>query len=68
MRRLRTPCGGNGYAAAESSLDTFSERGRLVPELNHPNVRELLVQRYRLLYEVTPVEVQILAFGHARPR
>lgn len=73
------PCVGNGYAphsrpAAErlliealdtaSSLDIFSERGRVVPEFNQANVRELLVQRYRLLYEVTPVEVQILAFVH----
>lgn len=50
---------------AASSLDTFGERGRVVPELNHSNVRELLVQRrYRLLYEVTPAEVQILAFLH----
>ena len=37
----------------ESALDTaeslsiFSERGRIVPELQQPNVRELLVQRYR---------------------
>jgi plasmid stabilization system protein ParE len=36
---------------AASSLDTFSERGRLVPELDQPSVRQLLVQRYRLLYE-----------------
>lgn len=36
----------------------------IVPELNQPNVRELLVGRYRLLYEVTPVAVQILAFLH----
>jgi plasmid stabilization system protein ParE len=47
-----------------ASLDTLSERGRVVPELNHPAVRELLVQRYRLIYEVTPAEVQILAFVH----
>ena len=47
-----------------SSLDAFSERGRVVPELNQPSVRELLVGRYRLLYEVTPAEVQILAFLH----
>lgn len=37
---------------AASSLDAFSERGRVVPEFNQPNVREILVQRYRLLYEV----------------
>ena len=49
---------------AASSLDTFSERGRVVPELNQPTVRELLVQRYRLLYEVKREEVQILAFIH----
>ena len=49
---------------AASSLDVFSERGRVVPEFNQPNVRELFVQRYRLLYEVTPAEVHILAFIH----
>lgn len=49
---------------AASSLDAFSERGRVVPEFNQPNVREILVQRYRLLYEVTLAEVQILAFVH----
>ena len=49
---------------AASSLDVFGERGRIVPELNQPNVRQLLVQRYRLLYEVTQTEVHILAFVH----
>ena len=49
---------------AASSLDRFSERGRTVPEWDEPTVRELLVQRYRLFYEVTPDEVQILAFLH----
>lgn len=47
-----------------ASLDTLSERGRVVPEFNRPTVRELFVQRYRLLYEVAPAEVQILAFVH----
>ena len=47
-----------------ASLDTLSERGRVVPEFNQPAVRELFVQRYRPIYEVTPVEVQILAFVH----
>ncbi len=50
--------------AAAASLDTFSERGRVVPEWNQRSVRELLVQRYRLLYETTPEEVHILAFLH----
>jgi plasmid stabilization system protein ParE len=34
------------------------------PEFAQPNLRELLVQRYRLLYEVTPSEIHILAFIH----
>ena len=54
----------------ESALDTaeslsiFSERGRIVPELQQPNVRELLVQRYRLIYTMTSDRVVILAFIH----
>ena len=47
---------------AADSLDTFSERGRVVPEFGQANIRQLLVRRYCLLYEVTPDEVQILAF------
>ncbi len=50
--------------AAAATLDVFSERGRVVPEWNQPGVRELLVQPYRLLYEVTLDEVHILAFLH----
>ena len=49
---------------AAASLDVFSERGRIVPELDQPNIRQLLVQRYRLLCEVTHAEVHILAFIH----
>lgn len=47
-----------------SSLNVHAEQGRVVPELDRANVRQLLVQRYRLLYEVTPAEVHILAFVH----
>jgi hypothetical protein len=51
---------------AASSLDVFGERGRIVSELNQPNVRQRLVQRYRLLDEVTQTKVHILAFVHGR--
>ena len=46
------------------SLDMLSERGRVVPELARPNVREVLVHSYRVIYEVTPSEVRILALVH----
>ena len=54
----------------ESALDTaeslslLSERGRIVPEMQQPNIRELLVGRYRLMYEVFDAKVEILAFIH----
>jgi len=34
-----------------ASLSTMSERGRVVPEQDEPTIREVLVGRYRLLYE-----------------
>ncbi len=47
------------------SLATLSERGRVVPELNDPIVRELFIKRYRLLYEIHEQEVHVLAVLHA---
>jgi len=49
---------------AATSLDTFSERGRVVPEFDQSTIREIIVQRYRLLYEVTAAEAHVLAFIH----
>jgi toxin ParE1/3/4 len=49
---------------AAESLSTLSERGRVVPELQDESVRELLVRRYRMLYEVRSQEVYILAILH----
>ena len=55
---------GEQAIAAAASLATLSERGRIVPEVGDPNVREILVFRYRLMYELTATEVRILAFVH----
>src|SRR5213594_3127188 len=56
----RTAVIGSALDSAES-LSMFGERGRIVPELQQPNVRELLIQRYRLIYEVFDAKVEILA-------
>jgi hypothetical protein len=37
---------------AGASPTTFSERGGIVPELNDPAIREVLVFRCRLMYQV----------------
>jgi plasmid stabilization system protein ParE len=49
---------------AARSLTHFAERGRLVPELEEPQVRELLVDSFRLIYQVGRVEIAVLAFVH----
>ena len=46
------------------SLADLSERGRAVPELGDPDVRELLVGSYRLLYEVQADTVWVLRIVH----
>ena len=49
---------------AARSLKQFADRGREVPELGDPSIRELFVQSYRLIYHVIPREVRILAVSH----
>ncbi len=46
------------------SLSFLSERGRIVPEFQQPELREIFVYSYRLLYHVTQAEVHIVAFLH----
>jgi plasmid stabilization system protein ParE len=47
------------------SLEFFPERGRVIPELGMPDVREVIFKSYRIVYRVTPEQVQILRFWHA---
>ena len=49
---------------AAASLEHLSERGRIVPELKDPSVRELLVHPYRVIYEIHQSDVAILALLH----
>jgi len=49
---------------ATSTLSTLTERGRVVPELEDPTVRELLVHSYRVIYQVRREDVRILALVH----
>ena len=50
--------------AAARSLRVSSERGRVVPELGQPDIRELLVRSYRLVYNVAPKQIYVLALIH----
>lgn len=42
----------------------MAERGRVVPELEEPAVRELIVGSYRLIYEIEGADVHILGLIH----
>ena len=40
--------------------------GRMVPELNDPNVRERFLYSYRVIYEMRPERINELAVLHGR--
>ena len=47
-------------------LNLFPEAGRVVPEIGNPHIRELLIYSYRLIYEVFPEKVEVLALIHSK--
>lgn len=49
---------------ASRTLDDFAHRGRIVPELNDPDIRELLIGNYRLIYRITKSEIIITTLVH----
>ena len=49
---------------AARSLNTLAFRGRVVPELDDTNIRELFLKSYRLIYQVTAQKIYILGLIH----
>jgi len=49
---------------AARSLKEFSRRGRIVPELGDPSVREIFVRKFRLIYERRDEVIFVLGFIH----
>jgi len=47
-------------------LDELPQQGRKVPELNDEAVRELPLYSYRILYEIRPTQIDVLAVIHKR--
>ena len=45
-------------------LLTYAESGRVVPELNEPQTRELIVGSYRVMYDIQADTVRILTVLH----
>jgi plasmid stabilization system protein ParE len=49
---------------AARSLKSLADRGRVVPEIQTADVRELFVKSYRLIYKITPDNILVIAFVH----
>jgi addiction module RelE/StbE family toxin len=52
--------------AKTETLTDFPEIGRVVPEINYQNIRELIVYSYRLIYGISKAGIEILAIIHGR--
>jgi len=46
------------------NLIKFPRMGRIVPELDEPNIRELILRNYRIIYRIFEKEVQIVRLFH----
>jgi len=55
----------NRIIEAVETLVELPARGRLVPEADDPNTRELLFQNYRIMYRLESERIIILAIVHA---
>jgi addiction module RelE/StbE family toxin len=51
--------------AAPSRLLEFPESGRMVPEFGRPNLRELIVRPYRLVYRLRGDIIEVVTVFHA---
>lgn len=47
-------------------LPAHPQLGRIVPELADPNVRERFLYSYRLIYEIFPETIRVLAVIHGK--
>ena len=45
-------------------LADFPQLGRIVPELSRDDIREVFVQRYRIIYRFLGEEVEVLTVHH----
>ena len=56
----------DGLFASVADLKDHPRRGRRVPELDRPTIREVLHGRYRIIYRVDPRQIVVLTVRHGR--
>ena len=47
-------------------LEAYPRFGRKVPEIDHDLVRELIVERYRVVYQLMRERIEVVAVLHSR--
>ena len=47
-------------------LKSFPESGRIVPEINNKDFRELIYGNYRIIYRLEKIQVSILTIRHGK--
>ncbi len=47
-----------------AQLNKFPESGRIVPEMDRYNIRELIFGNYRIIYQIRTQEISILTVRH----
>lgn len=64
--RERAKSFGNELIDRALTLGQLPERGRVVPEISEPSVREIIHRPYRIIYEIFPEQnvVYVLRFWH----
>ncbi|MDZ7778670.1 MAG: type II toxin-antitoxin system RelE/ParE family toxin [Gemmatimonadota bacterium] len=55
-----------GLAERVELLRDLPDQGRIVPEWGDETVREIFYEPYRVIYEVSPEQVEILTLSHVR--
>ena len=56
---------GNRLIDRALTLATLPERGRVVPELGEPDLREIIFKSYRIVYRLRAGCVEVIRFWHA---
>ena len=56
---------GNQLIDRALTLAKLPERGRMVPELRQPRIREIIFRTYRIVYRVREHTVEVIRFWHA---
>ena len=46
-------------------IETFPQSGRVVPEIDNDNIREVLIGNYRIIYRTKNALVEILTIYHS---